>query len=166
MNQDHSTGGAAPGWPGARASQESAPQPHWPSPYGAQPTASPWQGAEWSAPPEPPAVWPWFIAYCIVMAIMYLLVAACGAVVLAVDPRELDMEPLEARILGSVYLGLGVLLLVPFAAAPLLPKRRWVWVYDIVLIALGMTSLCCLPATIPLLICWIKPETRVFFGWR
>jgi hypothetical protein len=39
-----------------------------------------------------------------------------------------------------------------------------VWVYDIVLICLGMTSVCCMPVTIPLLIFWIKPDAKAWFG--
>jgi 1-acyl-sn-glycerol-3-phosphate acyltransferase len=48
--------------------------------------------------------------------------------------------------------------LIPFFVQP----RKWVWIYGIVLIALGMTSICFLPFLIPLLIFWCKPEVR---GW-
>jgi hypothetical protein len=27
-----------------------------------------------------------------------------------------------------------------------------------------MTSVCCIPACVPLLIYWIKPETKAYFG--
>jgi hypothetical protein len=33
-----------------------------------------------------------------------------------------------------------------------------------VLICIGMNSCCLLPASIPLLIFWIKPETKTYFG--
>ena len=51
-----------------------------------------------------------------------------------------------------------------FGAAPFLPRRPWVWIYDLVLICLGLTSVCCLPATIPLLVYWLKPEAKSWFG--
>ena len=57
------------------------------------------------------------------------------------------------------------MLLVVFAVAPFLPRRKWVWIYDLVVICLGMTSCCTLPVCIALLIFWIRPETRQFFGW-
>jgi hypothetical protein len=38
-----------------------------------------------------------------------------------------------------------------------------VWIYQIVLIGLGLTSVCCLPATVPLLISYVKPEVKAWF---
>jgi hypothetical protein len=38
-----------------------------------------------------------------------------------------------------------------------------VWIYGIVLIALGMTSACFVPACIPLLIYWLKPDAKSYF---
>jgi hypothetical protein len=35
--------------------------------------------------------------------------------------------------------------------------------YDLVLICIGMTSCCILPAAIPLLIFWLKPEAKNWF---
>jgi len=53
---------------------------------------------------------------------------------------------------------------IAFGMAPFLPRRPGVWVYDVVLIALGLTSACLWPITIPLLIFWIKPENKLWFG--
>ena len=130
---------------------------------GQYPTAPP--GPETWYPSPTPGVWPWFIVYCVVMAILYLFVAGAGSIFFVIDPAELEMDPVEAKIMGTVYVGIGLMLLVPFALGPFLPRRKWVWVYDLVLICLGMTSCCTLPACIALLIFWIKPETRYFFGW-
>jgi hypothetical protein len=52
-----------------------------------------------------------------------------------------------------------------FGAAPFLPKRRWVWIYDLVLICLSFTG-CCIAFGIPLLIFWLKPETKAFFNMQ
>ncbi|MGB7159266.1 MAG: hypothetical protein WBD40_14450 [Tepidisphaeraceae bacterium] len=59
---------------------------------------------------------------------------------------------------------MGVPLAAVFGVAPFLPRRPWVWIYDLVLICLGLTSICCMPATIPLLIFWLKPEAKAWFG--
>ncbi|MHC5004784.1 MAG: hypothetical protein ACYTJ0_16860 [Planctomycetota bacterium] len=112
-----------------------------------------------------PAVWTWFVVYCVFMALLYVLVMGVGVVLLLVDPVELEMDSMEATIMGSAYAALGAVLAVPYAVAPFLPPRRWVWIGDLVLICLGMTSCCTLPACIPLLIFWIKPETKAHFGW-
>lgn len=37
-------------------------------------------------------------------------------------------------------------------------------IVGIVAIAMGMTSACCMPAAIPLLIFWINDKTRKYFG--
>lgn len=65
----------------------------------------------------------------------------------------------------------GILLAIcgpPFALAHalpfVLPRKSWVWVYNLVLICGGMTSCCCLPASIPLLVYWIKPDVKLWFN--
>ena len=113
---------------------------------------------------QSPPVWKWYIVYCILMAILYLITTLFGLGFLLLGPEAPDMTETEARVMGFIFLIFSLPLLVIFALAPFLPKKPWVWIYGLVLIALGMTSMCCLPATIPLLIFWIKPETRQFFG--
>ena len=114
--------------------------------------------------PAKPTVWTWYVVYCVAMAILYLFVIGAGIFFLLADPVWLEEDAMLLRVEGALFLGLGLVLMVIFAIAPFLPKKPWVWIYGIVLIGLGMTSACCLPATIPLLIFWIKPETQQFFG--
>jgi hypothetical protein len=119
-----------------------------------------------TVPSGRPKVWEWFVVYCIAMAILYLVCAALGVAMIVVDPAALDADPAEAPFMdieGAVLLGMGVVLLVPFAAAPFLPRRKWVWIYDLVLICLGLTSCCTVPACIPLLLYWLKPEAKAWF---
>ena len=66
--------------------------------------------------------------------------------------------------MGAVFIGIGLVLLVPYAAGPLLPRERWAWIVGVVLIGIGMTSLCCLPVAIPLLLGWLKPETKAYYN--
>ena len=70
----------------------------------------------------------------------------------------------EAFIYGIVFFVIGlpcaILSLVPI----FLPPKPWVWVWILVEIAFGMTSVCCLPIAVPLLIFWIKPETKRYYG--
>jgi hypothetical protein len=79
------------------------------------------------------------------------------------DPGELEMDRAVARLVATAFLVFGLALagafLLPFVVAP----KPWVWVYGIVLICLGMTSACILPFAIPLLIFWIKDQTKGYY---
>jgi len=99
------------------------------------------------------------------MALVYLGCIVGGYFFLQIPPAEFgeDLDPMEVQIQGYLLMIVGVPFAIFFGAAPFLPKRPWAWIYGIVAIAFGMTSPCCLPASIPLLIFWIKPETKAFF---
>ena len=118
---------------------------------------------EYSRPETRPGVIAWFTAYCILMALLYGVFAVLG-VVLLFAPASTESDRIAAIIQGFVFIGLGVGLGGVFGVAPFLPRRPWVWIYDLVLICLGLTSVCCLPATIPLLVYWLKPEAKWWFG--
>lgn len=51
---------------------------------------------------RPPGVWPWFVAYCIVMAFFCLCGCGLGLVFFLVDPQDLEMERVEAWLVGAV----------------------------------------------------------------
>ena len=68
----------------------------------------------------PPGVWTWFIVYCVLMALLYVATFGLGLVYLLVDPREFDMDPTEARIVGGVMIGIAVVLSLVGLAATLL----------------------------------------------
>jgi len=111
-----------------------------------------------------PPIWKFFIAYCAAMALLYLLCAALGVLsFFFIEPKNQE-EKISQIVTGALFIGLGAVLFLMFTAAPFLPKKPWVWVYDIVLIAFGLTSCLCLPVSIPLLIYWLKPEAKAFFG--
>ena len=112
--------------------------------------------------PTPP-VYKWFVAYSICMALLYLVTAGMGIVFMVMEP-DAEMSAAEAKIMGVVCLILGLVFFVPYAAAPFLPRQSWVWVLGLVLICIGLTSACCLPVCIPLLIFWLKPEMKAFYG--
>lgn len=110
-------------------------------------------------------VWKWFVIYCVLMTLIYLTLAGVGAFMLLFDAssvRNRDVE--ELRIQGMLFLPIGVVLMILYAIGPFLKGKSGGWVYGIVLIAIGMTSCCLWPITIPLLIQWIKPEMKRAFG--
>ena len=59
---------------------------------------------------------------------------------------------------------IGLVLIFMSVLAIFLPPRPRVWIYNIVVIALGFASCCCMPATIPLLIFWLRDDTKHYFG--
>jgi len=98
------------------------------------------------------------------MALLYLFCLGLGIIFLVAEPTSPDTSAEEARLMGLIFAILGFLLTIPFAAGPFLPREPWAWIFGLVLICIGLGSACCLPFTIPLLIFWLKPETKSYFG--
>jgi uncharacterized paraquat-inducible protein A len=110
-----------------------------------------------------PPVFNWFIAYSLSMAFLYLVAAVMGIIIMFAEPSsERDAE--EAKLTGIVMLIVGLMCFVPYVSTPFLGRQSWVWVFNLVLICIGLSSACCLPACIPLLIFWVKPEVRRYYG--
>lgn len=110
-----------------------------------------------------PPVYKWFVVYCVCMALLYISLPVIGSVFLFAEPDP-EMSAAEAKFMGVLFIVLGLVFFVPYAAAPFLPRQNWVWILGLVLICIGLTSACCLPACIPLLIYWLKPEMKAFYG--
>jgi hypothetical protein len=126
-------------------------------------------------PRKTPAVVKWYRLYCGALAFVYLVLVVLffvGWFYLAAkgfdDPafrRQLEGMP---EWFWLIYLGFlfGICLFLAgvYIAAFFLPRKPWVWIYHMILICIGFTSACCLPAAIPLFIYWLKPETKAYFG--
>jgi len=110
---------------------------------------------------QPPIVF-WFKIYTGALSLLYLFCVALG-VRFFFFPSVLAADKMDSLVMGGLMMGLGLVLFVATLLPLLLKPRPWVWVYDLVVICFGLTSVCCLPASIPLLIFWIKPETKRYF---
>ncbi|MCS6860174.1 MAG: hypothetical protein NZT92_07635 [Abditibacteriales bacterium] len=116
--------------------------------------------------PNPPPVLMWYRVYCGVMALVYLVCLAAGIALLVYYdeiPLERDMPPEIMLVYGIGLTVVGGLLALIFLASFFLPRTRRAWIYHTVLIAIGMVSICGLPATVPMILYWIKPETYGYF---
>ena len=115
---------------------------------------------------KPPGVILWFKVYAAFLAFIYLVLAGVGLLFVFIDPAELEVDATGAHVIAAIFLimGLGLFAacLVPLVSKP----KPWLWIYDLIIICLGMTSACFWPAVIPLLIFWLKPETKRHFGRR
>jgi hypothetical protein len=106
----------------------------------------------------------WYRMYCGLMTLLYLSVAVIGIVLAAAAPETSEYSAEETMVMGIVYGLLGAVFFIVYLVALMLPPKPYNWVVGIVMIAVGMTSCCLWPAVIPLLIYWIKPETKSFLG--
>jgi hypothetical protein len=111
-----------------------------------------------------PGVITWFYVYCWILVVMYLLVMLMSLVFFLVDPEELEMPKAQALFTGIIMAVSGAVFFVLGLLPLILRRRPWLWVYDLVVICLGMTSCCFWPVCIPLIIFWIKPGVKEYFA--
>ena len=121
----------------------------------------------------PPPVMIWYRIFCGAMAAVYLLVLLFGLFMILApammsevfklsDPDQMA-NTVGNMVMGVIYSVMGFLFFVVYVIGAFLPPRNWCWVAGLVLICLSFTSCCCLPVAIPLMIYWIKPETKLWF---
>ena len=114
--------------------------------------------------PAAPPVWTWYRVYAGAMTLLYVGVVVLGLVFGVLAPESRNPSDPPPWFFALMFGCIGGPLAIAFGAAFFLPLRPWAWIYHLVLICIGLTSVCCMPAAIPLLIFWIKPETKQFFG--
>ena len=112
---------------------------------------------------QAPSVVKWVKIYEVVFALVYLMLVAVGIAYLLGSVSSKPDEP-PPGVMGAIYLVIGVPLAALFGIAPFTKPTAGTWVLHIVCIAIGLTSCLCMPAAIPLLIFWLKPETKAHFG--
>lgn len=106
----------------------------------------------------------WYRVYCGVMVALYLFVTVMGVFLASYAPTTREYRSEETFVMGIIYAVLGVIFFLVFAVALFLPRKSYNWIVGIVMMAIGMTSCCFLPFLIPLIIYWVKPETKAYFG--
>ncbi len=126
-------------------------------------------------PPVGPMLQPqvvvWYRVYCSCFLLLYILVGIGGVSVLlfaseiaANSPNpDKDVERLSNIFMGIVLSVISVLLCVLFAIGLMIPRKKWGWIFGFFPIAIGLTSPCCMPASIPLLIFWLKANNKRWF---
>ena len=115
----------------------------------------------------PPPVVKWYRIYTLFMAIVYLLVivlVSLGWFLDESDLRKADLSPIFLYVYMAMLYGIGAVLAGAYIASFFLSPKPWTWVYHLILICIGLSSPCCMPISIPLLIFWIKDDNRRYFG--
>ncbi len=108
-----------------------------------------------------PRVLIWFRVYCVLMALLGLVLLVVGFSVLFGKVHVKDWDPETA---GIVHAAVGFVYVGAFSMAPFLPPRPKTWLYSLVLICMGMLSCALFPFCVALLIFWIRPNTQQYFG--
>jgi nitrate reductase NapE component len=137
------------------------------NPYGFSPqsmqTTSPNNPPTW--PSEPPKVVFWAKVYNGAMIILYLALSIGGGFLIAfaneLTADSADTGPMEMTIMGVIYLVMGAILTIVFSVAFVWRKGTGAWIYQMIMIIIGLTSCCTWPATIPLLVYWIRDRDRI-----
>lgn len=106
----------------------------------------------------------WYRVYCSALVVLYLVAAILGAIAIVGSYGANVEKPEDAFKGGIVLLIFGGVLAVVYLTGVILSPKSATWIWGIVLIALGMISVCLLPFTLPLLLFWLKPATQNYFG--
>ncbi len=110
----------------------------------------------------------YFRIYGAITGLGYLAMVIFGFVMMFAPAMSASFSPgdMGAVVMGLIYGGLGTLFFIPTVVVLFGSRKPWVHTLGTVLIALGMTQICCIPILIPLLITWMKPETKHWYGAR
>lgn len=124
--------------------------------------------ANTALPSTPPPVVGWYKAYVAFMAVLAFLYILLGLVILRFAPNIVassrDTTLVEVKMQALILMIVGIVFFIAYVVALILPKSSGAWVYHLIVIAFGLTNCCLWPATIPLMIAWLKPQTQQWFG--
>ncbi len=120
-----------------------------------------------SSPPVMPETAPqvvlWYKVYLGFLCFLYFVVMAAGSLPLILDLSEEDLDGMPPMLVAILYVGIGGVFFIVSLIGFFLKRSPGPWVFHLVMICLGMTG-CTIIFSIPLLIFWIKPETKMWFG--
>ena len=111
-----------------------------------------------------PAVKTYQRIYVILMFLMYAVIVALVIAALLnreTVSRQFSVEPIELIINLLVYGLLSAVLAMVFMLGLFWHRGKGGWIYNLILICLGLTSCCTWPMTIPLLLFWIKHKDDI-----
>ena len=128
-------------------------------------------GTQYGPPPGPPVsieranrAHRWFRVYVAILVLMSLNMAVGAVLAMVFGVGSTEPVAADERIGGLVFAFVALAVGALHAFGLFLPRKPWAWVYGLVLIGLGMTTCITWPATVPLLIAWLKPGMKARFG--
>ena len=119
--------------------------------------------APYSASQSAPGVVIWYKVYLGFLAFLFLICVGVGTIPLFLDVSEADLDGLPPALFAGIYMGVGIVFLIPCLVGFFLRRTPGAWIFHLIMICIGMTG-CTLVFSIPLLIFWIKPEVKTWYG--
>lgn len=163
-------GNSPPGYPPGGYPPPGYPPQGYPPGY--PPAAPPGYPPQFGPPAggdgRPPAVG-YARIFAVAMSLLYVGCALFGAVSLlgsaAVDAAHSEQR-IELMIKGVIMVVMGVPLAILCAYAFIRTEQRTKGMYTLHLVLQGLacTSCCCIPAALPLLLAWLKPGVKQWYG--
>ena len=108
---------------------------------------------------DAPKVWRWYLGYSLGMAALTFVLTLVSIALLVFEVFPEEAAP---ALFANVFVCFP--LIVVFGAVPFLPRQPWAWTYGVVVIALGLPCAVSIGFSLPLLIYWLRPEARAYFG--
>ena len=122
-----------------------------------------------AVPTGTPGVIQWFKVYCVLMVLLYAVCCIAGICLISFatelaseDPQQND--PIHYTIMGGIFVVMSIALGFIYGVGIFLPRQKWGWIYGFFPICIGFTSVCTLVFCIPLLIFWLRADTKAYFG--
>ncbi|MRG92108.1 hypothetical protein [Polyangium spumosum] len=116
---------------------------------------------------RPPEAVYYFRVYAVMMLLM-LLGSFGSGLYLMLGPLMRGASGPSATgewVMGLIIAAISFVIIIPHAVVLFAGRAKWAYTLGIILIGLNMLwNTCCLPITIPLLVVWMKPETKRWYG--
>ncbi len=115
---------------------------------------------------RPPEAIYYFRIYAVVM-LLCLLGGFGSGLYMMLEPlmKRIGTPSAGDWIGGAILMCISGFFMVPHAIVLFGGRAKWVYTLATVLIGMSMLwNMCCLPITLPLLIVWMKPETKKWYG--
>ena len=62
----------------------------------------------------------------------------------------------------AVYIS-GILSLLLYMPPFFLPRKQWVWIYNITILGINLFNIITIPVLVPLIVLYVKPEVKNFY---
>ena len=118
---------------------------------------------------KPVQVWYWYIALCVLLALLNIGILFVGIWFLANEADLAAQSGYSVELVrweGNFFISCGAIFALGNLALPFLPRKPWIYVLHMTnIIAAGLTC-CLLPLAIPVFLGWLKPEAKAMFDFR
>ena len=95
----------------------------------------------------------WFEIFCLINIFLSLIFILIQPLLFSNGWDDFAVFALISSIIGLA------LFLPPF----FLPRKQWVWIYNLTILGISLTGIITIPVLVPLIVLYAKPEVRKFY---